>query len=110
MVDWISRRQVRLMNESSEVQIPNPDGTYPIEPKVVAARVAAFVVSLLAAFLLKSFPVLSGILPEVANWAIEMITDLLLAGITFVAVWWAGWKAKHVQRPQAAGNAVLPEQ
>lgn len=94
----------------SEIQVPNPDGEYPIEPKVVAARLAAFVVSLIAAFLLKTFPILAGILPDAQNWVVQIVTDVLLAGFTAAAVWWAGWKAKHVQRPQISGNAVLPVQ
>lgn len=96
------------MNNTSQVQVPLENGEYPIEPKVAAARIAAFFVSLVAAFLLKTLPQMAGILPFLQEWAGQMISDILLAALVFVATWWAGFKARHVQRPQVGGNAVLP--
>jgi len=96
------------MNDQAQVQEPNVDGEYPIEPKVAAARIAAFLVSLVAAFLLKTVPVMAGIMPFLQDWLGQILTDILLAGIVGALTWWAGWKATHVQRPQVAGNAVLP--
>lgn len=96
------------MSDRSEVQVANSNGEYPIEPKVAAARIAAFVVSLLMAFLLKTVPALMGLEDFLRNWAVQLLTDVLLAGFVFVATWWAGWRAKHVQRPQVGGGPVIP--
>jgi hypothetical protein len=98
------------MSDRSEVQVPNSEGEYPIEPKVAAARVAAFVVALIAAFLLKTVPVMAGILPFLQDWGGQLLTDVLLAAFAGVAAWWAGWKARHVQRPQVGGGPVIPTQ
>lgn len=98
------------MSDRSEVQVADSEGTYPIEPKVAAARIAAFVVSLLMAVLLKTVPALVGLEEFITNWAVQLLTDVLLAGIVFIATWWAGWKARHVQRPQAGGGPVTPTQ
>lgn len=98
------------MSDRSEVQVPNSDGTYPIEPKVAAARIAAFAVSLVMAFLLKTVPVLAGLEDFLTNWAVQLLTDVLLAAFVFLATWWAGWKAKHVQRPAPGGGPVIPPQ
>lgn len=98
------------MSDRSEIQTPNSDGTYPIEPKVAAARIAAFVVSLLMSILLKTVPALVGLEEFLTNWAVQLLTDVLLALFVMVATWWAGWRARHVQRPQAGGGPVIPTQ
>lgn len=99
-----------MIDNTSILQVPKENGEYPIEPKVAAARLAAFFVSLLAAFLLKTLPVMAGIMPFLSEWAGQIITDILLAAIVAVATFWAGFKAKHAQRPAESGTAVLPTQ
>lgn len=98
------------MSDKTEVQVPDDQGEYPIEPKVAAARIAAFVVSLLMSILLKSVPALVGLEDFLANWAAQLLTDVLLAAFVFVATWWAGWRARHVQRPTEGGGPVVPYQ
>lgn len=106
MVDWISQRQARLMAEGTELQVPRSDGSYAIEPKVSAARLAAGLSALIVAFLIKTVPFLAGFQDTV----LEIVTDAILAGMVFLATWWAGWRARHVQRPNQAGTSVLPTQ
>ncbi len=98
------------MSDRTEVQTPNAEGEYPIEPKVAAARIAAFVVALIAAFLLKTVPAMADILPFLQDWGVQLLTDILIGAFAFIAAWWAGYKARHVQRPQAGGGAVTPTQ
>lgn len=76
-----------------------PDAPAPTEAKVKAARLAAFVATLVTAFLLKTIPALTPIGDLVNGWIGEIVLDLLLGLIAFVATWWAGWRAKHTPRP-----------
>lgn len=78
---------------------PNREGEFPLEPKVKAARLAAGIATIILALILKTIPFLAG-------WndlLLEILTDILLGVGALLATWWAGWKAKHVQRvyPQA---------
>lgn len=98
------------MSDRTEIQVPNDQGEYPIEPKVAAARIAAFVVAFVMALLLKTVPALTPLAEFFQNWFVQIVTDVVLAGIVFVATWWAGWKARHVQRPTEAGGPVIPYQ
>ena len=98
------------MSNNSEVQVMDENGEYPIEPKVAAARIAAFVVALVAAFVLKTVPAMAEIMPFLQSWAGQMLTDVLIGAFAFVAAWWAGWRARHVQRPTEAGGPVVPTQ
>lgn len=98
------------MSDRTEVQVPDREGNYPIEPKVAAARIAAFLVSLVVAFVLKTIPAMTPLADFFNDWLVQIVSDILLAGIVSIATWWAGWKAKHVQRPQVAGGPVIPTQ
>lgn len=75
------------------------DAPAPTEGKVKAARLAAFVATLVTAFLLKTIPALTPIGDLVSGWVGEIVLDVLLAAIVFVTTWWAGWRAKHTPRP-----------
>jgi hypothetical protein len=98
------------MSDRTEVQTPNDQGEYPIEPKVAAARIAAFVVALIAAFLLKTVPAMADILPFLQDWGGQLLTDILIGVFAFIAAWWAGYRARHVQRPTETGQPVVPYQ
>lgn len=76
-----------------------PDAPAPTEAKVKAARLAAFVATLVTAFLLKTIPALTPIGDLVSGWVGEVVLDVLMAAIVAVTAWWAAWKAKHTPRP-----------
>lgn len=98
------------MSDRTEVQVPNDQGEYPTEPKVKAARLAAFVATLVVGWLLKTLPGLTPVGDLVQGWLAETLLDIFVAAIAFVAAWWAGWKARHVQRPTQGGGPVVPTQ
>jgi hypothetical protein len=77
-----------------ELQLPDGNGNFPTEPKVKAARIAALLGGIVVSFLLKTLPFLSG----EKELVLEIVTDVILGAILAGLVWFAGWKARHVQR------------
>lgn len=85
---------MRSSEQLGDLQLPKDDGTFPTEPKVKAARLAALLAGIVVSFLLKTLPFLGG----EKELILEIVTDVIVGGIMAGVVWFAGWKARHVQR------------
>ena len=77
-----------------ELQMPDGNGDFPTEPKVKAARLAAGVATFLVGLLVRQLTPLG----QVEDVLVEILTDAIIGLVAFGAAWWAGWKARHVQR------------
>lgn len=75
-----------------------PDAPAPTEAKVKAARLAAGVATLLVALALRHLPFLET-LQGTDSFFTGLVADGLMAVITAVSAWVAGWWAKHTPRP-----------
>lgn len=85
---------MHINDKLGDLQMPKDDGSFPTEPKVKAARLAALLAGIVVSFLLKTLPFLDG----EKDLILEIVTDVILGAIISGLVWLAGWKARHVQR------------